>query len=614
MIRAVAGAVVLAFLLAAPASGARAPFSAPVRTLSGAGNNVAHRDWGKAGTPYVRDAAPAYSDGLSAIPAGPSPRLISNRIFDDLDQNLFSENGVTQWGWAWGQFIDHDFGLEQQEPKQIDPIPFDLKDPLERFLANDLLQIDFWRTPPAAGTGETTPRQHRNELSSYIDASNVYGVNATRLSWLRQGARLLLTPAGYLPRADARGDAATAPAMELEGPLRGRPAKAVEAGDVRANENTALTAIQTLFAREHNRIVGRLPASLPAETRFQIARRVVGAEVQYVTYHEFLPALGVRLAPYRGYRPGVNATLSNEFAVVGYRAHSMVNGSLEVTEADGTWPAATLAAFTTSGIAVHRHEGLVTLSIPLGLAVGNPDLLEAVGEKAILEALGSEREYRNDEQIDEALRSILFLVPVIGTPPPEGCQGQAIKPACFNRIDDLGAIDIARGRDHGVPAYNALRAAYGLPGKAAFEDITGEPGSPAVALNDRTMLDFVALRDEHGNPVPLGDQVHAVTGVRRTTLAARLRAVYGDVGRLDALVGMLAEPHVAGSEFGELQLAMWKRQFQRLRDGDRFFYENDPALREIQQRYGVSYRHTLADLIRLDGGARARRDVFRLPQ
>ncbi len=76
---------------------------------------------------------------------------------------------------------------------------------------------------------------------------------------------------------------------------------------------------------------------------------------------------------------------------------------------------------------------------------------------------------------------------------------------------------------------------------------------------------------------------------------------------------MLAEPHVAGTEFGELQLAMWKRQFERLRDGDRFFCENDPALREIQRRYGVTYRHTLADLIRLDGGARARRNVFRLP-
>ena len=41
---------------------------------------------------------------------------------------------------------------------------------------------------------------------------------------------------------------------------------------------------------------------------------------------------------------------------------------------------------------------------------------------------------------------------------------------------------------------------------------------------------------------------------------------------------MVAEPHVPGTEFGELQLAIWKQQFQALRDGDRFFYANDPAL------------------------------------
>jgi hypothetical protein len=91
------------------------------------------------------------------------------------------------------------------------------------------------------------------------------------------------------------------------------------AGDVRANENIALTATHTLFAREHNRIVAALPPELDAETKFEIARRIVGAEQQYVTYNEFLPALGVTLSPYRGYDPNVDPSLSNEFAVVGSR-------------------------------------------------------------------------------------------------------------------------------------------------------------------------------------------------------------------------------------------------------------------------------------------------------
>ena len=76
---------------------------------------------------------------------------------------------------------------------------------------------------------------------------------------------------------------------------------------------------------------------------------------------------------------------------------------------------------------------------------------------------------------------------------------------------------------------------------------------------------------------------------------------------------MLAEPHVAGSELGPLQLAIWKRQFEALRDGDRFYYANDPVLTQIEQAYGITYRHTLAELIRLNVHANVEDDVFVAP-
>ena len=74
---------------------------------------------------------------------------------------------------------------------------------------------------------------------------------------------------------------------------------------------------------------------------------------------------------------------------------------------------------------------------------------------------------------------------------------------------------------------------------------------------------------------------------------------------------MSAERHVRGTEFGELQLAMWKRQFEALRDGDRFFYAADRALRAIKRRYGISYRRTLGRVIALNTKADVQRDVFR---
>ncbi len=430
----------------------------------------------------------------------------------------------------------------------------------------------------------------------------------------------MLTPDGYLPRVDARGDPATAPPMDLMGALAGTPTRAAVAGDVRANENIALTAIQTLFAREHNRIVAALPASLPEELKFQLARRVVGAEEQYITYNEFLPAMGVSLSGYRGYDPGVNAGISNEFAVVGYRLHSSVHGEFDVTQPDGTYSDAQLATFAAEGVTVEQAGGQVTLTIPLALAFGNPDLLQAVGEGPVLQALAAEREYKNDEQIDNSMRSVLFQVPKPGIPDPAVCGSPIVNPDCFTGVSDLGAIDVERGRDHGVPSYNQLRRAFGLRPARSFTEITGESTDrlpQGATIDDPRILDFVELRDANGTVIPLGApnaQEDAVVGIRKSTLAARLKAIYGSVDRLDAFVGMVSKNNVPGTEFGELQLAMWRQQFTALRDGDRFFYANDPALRAIEQAYGISYRHTLAELIALDTGASTQAGVFKAPQ
>jgi hypothetical protein len=603
-----------------------------IRTLDGSANNVQHPDWGQVGTPYLRVARPHYADGLGKPVDGPAVRYVSNRIFNDVSQNLFSENGVTQWGFTWGQFMDHTFGLRQEVGGENAPIGFNARDPLEEF-RNDLGAIPFTRTPAAPGTGTSSPREQINTVSSYIDAWSVYGGTAERLEWLREGpldgrlsnngARLAL-PDGYLPRRSSRGNAATAPEMALMGRLMATPDRAMVAGDVRANENLALTATHTLFAREHNRIVAELPRFLPEELRFQIARRIVGAEQLYITYNEFLPALGVTLSPYRGYDPNANAALSNEFAVVGYRAHSMIHGELEPIASPGTYSPAQLDAFRAQGIEVEEEEGELVLVTPLNVAFGNPDLLPAIGLGPVLAGLGGEPQYKNDEQIDNQLRSVLFEVPVGGN--PECLDGPSL-PECFRSVLDLGAVDIERGRDHGMPSYNALRRAYGLPRKPSFTVITGEStdrfpsNDPEIGrakpLDDPDILDFVELRDASGNSIPLGSEEadsEAVAGVRRTTLAARLRALYGDVDKLDAFVGMVSEQHVPGTEFGELQLAIWKKQFEALRDGDRFFYLNDPELRIIERLFGITYRHTLAEIIELNTGITVADDVFKVAE
>src|SRR5262249_46994754 len=66
------------------------------------------------------------------------------------------------------------------------------------------------------------------------------------------------------------------------------------AGDNRVNENVGLSAIHALFVREHNRLADRIQAhdpSLTDEQTYQWARKIIGAEMQAITYREYLPAV-----------------------------------------------------------------------------------------------------------------------------------------------------------------------------------------------------------------------------------------------------------------------------------------------------------------------------------
>ncbi|MEU9558701.1 peroxidase family protein [Streptomyces fumanus] len=586
------------------------------QSLDGRGNNVLRPDWGRAGTKYSRVTGARYADGRSTPVGGPNARTVSNRVFNDefvddngfgFSVNIFSEQQLSQWAWVWGQFIDHEFGLRSgvlsSDPQgERADVPVNGKDPLET--RGDPAALRFTRSTPAPGTGVTTPREQINNVSSYLDASAVYSTDDRRLEWLREGpvdgnlannGAKLLMPDEYLPRRDARGDTASAPEVELGGELTTDPGQAVVTGDARANNNTGVTAVETLIAREHNRIVDALPASLDEQEKFEIARRVVIAEVQYITYNEFLPAHGIRLPGYRGYDPTVNATLSNEFSTVGYRIHSMIHSGFPMETERSRYTDEQMRKFRDMGFNIDPSEDpdKVKLQFVLAQARDNPMVLPMVGLGPFLQGLGSKAQYHNDEQIEREIRDVL-------------CSAPDADPKC---VFDLGALDVERGRDHGMPSYNEMRRAYGLPAKTSFKDITGEstetfPADPQLTpgdeINDPDSVDFTRITNLFGSEVTAEndpEDTSAVSYARRTPLAARLKALYGSVDKLDAYVGMLAEEH-SGPEFGELQRAMWSREFQRLRDGDRFFYGNQiPVLDRIAKRYGIDFRANLGDLI-----------------
>jgi hypothetical protein len=602
----VTGATALVVTLTANTASAAVPFN--VESLDGSSNNANNPTWGQANRPYLRVAPTAYADGIGAPVTGPNSRYVSNRIFSDGAQNVFSERRVTQWAWQFGQFLDHTFGLRQETGTGATPIniPFNANDPLEEFNSNlGVIPVNRTATSPGTGTSTGNPRQQNNTTPTYLNAFAIYGGTNARLDWLRNGSQdgnptnnqaTFFLQNNYLPRRDARGNAATAPEMAVDGRLVANPNAARVSGDVRANENISLSATHLLFEREHNRIVSRLPSNLSEEDKFQIARRIVIAEQQYITYNAWLPSLGVALPKYTGYNPNVNATLSNEFASVGYRAHSQIHGEFEFVTNVSRYSAADLDFFRSQGVEVVVDGADVEIAVPLNSAFFNPDLLPRLQLGPFLTSL-NESQYKNDEQIDNGLRSVLFQIPTNSSDPDCLINPEA---NCFQGVVDLGAIDIERPRDHGIPRYNALRQAYGLPAKTSFTSITGESTDQFPAgsgVDNPNSLDVLQTRDIDGTQIAVGEPEGTVTETRRSTVAARLRGIYGNVNNIDAYTGMLAEQHVAGTEFGELQLAIWTRQFQALRDGDRFFFGNDQGLSYIRNTYGIDYRRTLKQLI-----------------
>src|SRR5262249_39692083 len=144
---------------------------------------------------------------------------------------------------------------------------------------------------PATGTDPGNPRQQTTLMTAFLDGSMIYGSDPERADALRThaGGRLTTSPGDMLPYNNATYFRDLAPLPnENQGPYPDD--QLFVAGDVRANENIEITALHTLFLREHNRWADQIHAAHPNlddEAVYQLARRIVGAEIQSITYHEF---------------------------------------------------------------------------------------------------------------------------------------------------------------------------------------------------------------------------------------------------------------------------------------------------------------------------------------
>ncbi|MDF1657039.1 MAG: peroxidase family protein [Verrucomicrobiales bacterium] len=488
-------------------------FPTEFRTISGFGNNLNHPEWGAADIPFLRRTTVDYADGVDA-PSGsdrPSARAVSNAVCAQ-EESIYNRRMASDYLWQWGQFLDHDITLTPTndfiEPFNIEvPAGDPFFDPTGSGTAEISLDRSFSETVNGV-------REQVNEITAFIDASNVYGSDEERAEALRMldgTGRLKVSDGNLLPfNVDGLPNAPSAEAPNF-----------FLAGDFRANEQAGLTALHTLFVREHNywaAVINRSNDELEGDEIYEVARSIVGAEMQVITYQEFLPLLlGEGAIPrYRGYRENTNPGITNVFATASYRfGHTMLSSQLLRLD--------------------RRMREVDEGHLDLASAFFNPALItDEGGIEPLLRGLSRQPAQEIDTLLVDDVRNFLFG--------PPGSGGF-----------DLASLNIQRGRDHGLPGLNEVRRNFGLKPIDDFHDLT---------------------KDDD--------------------LEDGFESVYDSVEEIDVWVGGLAERPVRGAMVGETIHAILRDQFLRLRDGDRFWYQNhlDKELQRLVEQ------QTLAKIIR----------------
>ncbi|XP_014241240.1 peroxidase-like [Cimex lectularius] len=504
------------------------------RTMDGTCNNLARPDWGMAGTALQRILPPKYADGVN-LPRTlgsdgvllPSARLLSTRFAQDADR---SSDNYTMMVMQWGQFLDHDLAhtpisrgeggsgisccrdgkLIPEQFRHPDCFPIELPRRDHIFAPFGDRCMEFSRSLPAPRPEcNFGPREQMNQITGYLDGSNIYGSNdntARSLRTFRGGQLRIQNIRGRTLLPDNPGECTD----------QSNTVACFRAGDGRVNEQVDLALVHTVWLREHNRIANILSQVNPQwsdEALYQEARRIVIAEIQHITYNEFLPIILGRdymdrssLSPKdRGwanlYDPNLNGGITNVFATAAFRyGHSQIQSFLHG----------------------YSRFGNLRANIELSKQHFAPFMLYREGVMDdLLRGLSAQASQNVDRFFSNQLTDHLF-------------QGD---------LDiglDLVALNIQRGRDHGLPPYNDWREVCGLPRARTWADLARDMDPQTVRI---------------------------------------LSNLYTNVNEIDLFIGAVAEHHKEGAILGPTLVCLVGDQFARLRRADRFFYEegNQPS-------------------------------------
>ena len=437
-----------------PLANAAAFNGVPPPSFDGSGHHPTAPLRNSAGAPFARANVNSYVDGIHQMRTDlPNARTVSNLVVKDpvFHGNQADPNGYSGFMYAFGQFLTHDLEFARSGAGNIDVI---VPAGDTELTPGSHIPVTRSAVAPNTGTDAQHPALPMNDVTGWIDASVVYGVAYP--PGVPQG------PTPFQNPVNLREGGQIATTGKLLTSSNGKYGPVVNGsfvfGDPRGAENPDLTSVQTLFIREHNWHVTKLKALHPdwtGEQLYQRARSIVIAEVQNITFKEWLPkVVGADSIPaYTGFKLGVDGTITVEFAAAAMRfGHSIVSDAQDrVDEAGNITESLTLAqAFFLTPAQFERNGGA----------------------DGFLRKLASDTSNKLDIHIIDDLRNLL-------NDPPAAM--------------DLAATNIQRGRDLGLPSLNQMRTVLGLTPYTTFAQISSD-GAVVTALQTAyTNIDKVDL-------------------------------------------------------------------------------------------------------------------------
>lgn len=320
----------------------------------------------------------------------------------------------------FGQLLAHDVSMTGGSDVSGDNWPIELPECDSMFDPNceggKTLGFRRSRWNPVTGTSISNPRVQTNGITSFMDASMVYGETSEKADKLRShvNGKLLLDENDLLPKT---------PDVEMAAEAQ-CPCIMRKAGDARANVHSILFSLHTIFVREHNRWCDVLHASNPSwddEKLYQEARRRVIAIWQKISLYEYLPAvIGKPPILWTKYDPAIAPRLTHEFNVCAFRyGHSEIPSVIPRFEHDGS---------------ISRGGHLAIQENLFNAINGLQDQRIEPGIRGVTRQQPGEA----DLAMASPIRNFLFGHPL-------GTLGT-----------DLAARSIQRGRDHGIRDYNKV--------------------------------------------------------------------------------------------------------------------------------------------------------------